>query len=191
MMPEAGVALAPRYTQEGRAMSAVLERLQRGKARLVEEAVGELERAEAPAPDDVEDLLEDVLVLASAAGRMWERERAAERGQVVVSRDDPAGRWRGFAEGVSRLFDRALALARSAARGGAVLRRLAEAEMIGPGLRAWAAKVAAWCDFLDRPLPPLDREQVRRSREAFQRGECEDVAEVIARLETGGPIVKE
>ena len=50
--------------------------------------------------------------------------------------------------------------------------------------------MARW-ELLDRPRPPLDREQIARSLAEFERGECEDVADVLARLERGGPLVRE
>jgi hypothetical protein len=45
--------------------------------------------------------------------------------------------------------------------------------------------------MLGRPRKPLQREWIAEAQVAYQRGEGEPVAEVIARLEQGGSLVKE
>ena len=45
--------------------------------------------------------------------------------------------------------------------------------------------------MLGRPHKPLNRERIAESQAAYQRGEGEPVSDVIARLEQGGPLVKE
>jgi hypothetical protein len=54
-----------------------------------------------------------------------------------------------------------------------------------------AAKVRETLTWMNRPRPPVSEEMLRRSQEALNRGEGEDVGEIIARLQSGGPPVKE
>jgi hypothetical protein len=55
-------------------------------------------------------------------------------------------------------------------------------------LAARAHEALIW---LSRPRPPVSEEMVRRAREAYDRDEGEPVSDVIARLESGGSLVKE
>jgi hypothetical protein len=50
--------------------------------------------------------------------------------------------------------------------------------------------MARW-EMLDRPRKPLNRERIAESQAAYNRGEGEPISDVIARLEQGGPLVKE
>jgi hypothetical protein len=54
-----------------------------------------------------------------------------------------------------------------------------------------AAKVRETLTWMNRPRPPVSEEMLRRSQEASKRGEGEDIGEIIARLQSGGPLVKE
>ena len=54
-----------------------------------------------------------------------------------------------------------------------------------------AAKVRETLTWMNRPRPPVNEEMLRRSQESLNRGEGEDISEIIARLQTGGPLVKE
>ena len=54
-----------------------------------------------------------------------------------------------------------------------------------------AAKVREILTWMNRPRPLVNEEMLRRSQEALSRGEGEDVGEIIARLQSGGPLVKE
>jgi hypothetical protein len=69
-----------------------------------------------------------------------------------------------------------------------------KAAEIGPCLQKaqqLAAKVRETLNWLNRPRPPVDGEMLRRSRESYDRGEGEPVGDVIARLASGGPAIKE
>jgi hypothetical protein len=54
-----------------------------------------------------------------------------------------------------------------------------------------ATTVRKTLDWLNRPLPPVSQEMLRHSQESYDRGGGEPIGEVIARLESGGPLVKE
>jgi hypothetical protein len=55
----------------------------------------------------------------------------------------------------------------------------------------WVVECKARWEMLDWPPMKLDPDQIGRARAAFERGEFESVSDVIARLEQGGPLVKE
>lgn len=46
-------------------------------------------------------------------------------------------------------------------------------------------------EWLNRPAPPVNQEMIRQSRESLDRNEGESIDDVIARLENGGPLVRE
>jgi hypothetical protein len=54
-----------------------------------------------------------------------------------------------------------------------------------------AAKVRETLIWMNRPRPPVSDEMLRRSQESLNCGKGEDVGEIIARLQSGGPLVKE
>jgi hypothetical protein len=45
--------------------------------------------------------------------------------------------------------------------------------------------------MLGRPHKSLQRERIAESQAAYERGQGEPVADVVARLEQGGPLVKD
>jgi hypothetical protein len=54
-----------------------------------------------------------------------------------------------------------------------------------------AVSVRKTLEWLERPRPPVDEEMVRRSRESLARGEGEDIRDIIARVESGGSLIRE
>ena len=65
---------------------------------------------------------------------------------------------------------------------------------VGPRVQAVkqiAAAVRETLDWLNRPRPPVNEEMLRRSRKSLDRGEGEPIGDLIARLNSGGPLVKE
>jgi hypothetical protein len=53
------------------------------------------------------------------------------------------------------------------------------------------AKVWKTLERLNGPTPPVNEEMLRRSQQSIDRGKGERITEIIARVETGGPVVKE
>jgi hypothetical protein len=45
--------------------------------------------------------------------------------------------------------------------------------------------------WFSRPRPPVNQEMIRRSQEALSRGEGEAIGDLIDRVRSGGPLVKE
>ena len=69
--------------------------------------------------------------------------------------------------------------------------RLAHSEEQSKAFPLWVKECKARWEMLGRPRKPLNRERIAESQAAYARGEGEPVSEVIARLEQGGPLVKE
>jgi hypothetical protein len=46
-------------------------------------------------------------------------------------------------------------------------------------------------NWLNRSKPPVNEDMLRRSRESLDRGEGEPISDMIARLNSGGPLVEE
>ena len=69
--------------------------------------------------------------------------------------------------------------------------RLAQFEEQSKAFPLWVKECIARWEMLGRPRRPLNRQRIAESQAAYQRGEGEPVSETIARLEQGGPLVKE
>jgi hypothetical protein len=78
-----------------------------------------------------------------------------------------------------------------AGRTGRDVAGLTELEGTLPEFAAWAERVRAAWPRPSRCRSPLDREQIAQARAALDRGEGEDLADILARLAAGGPLVKE
>ncbi len=69
-----------------------------------------------------------------------------------------------------------------------------EAARLDPGLhtaKQLSAAIRETLDHLKRPRPAVSEEMLQRSREAYDRSEGETISDILARLESGGPLVKE
>ena len=65
-----------------------------------------------------------------------------------------------------------------------------ELTQLVPVYKAWVEEtLERWALLQKRPRPPAPG-AVERTQEAFRRGECEDVAALLARTKDGGPLVK-
>jgi len=53
------------------------------------------------------------------------------------------------------------------------------------------ARVRQTLEWLERPRPPVNEEMVRRSRESLARGEGEDIRDIVARVGSGGSVIRE
>ena len=69
--------------------------------------------------------------------------------------------------------------------------RLAQFEEQSKVFPLWVKECTVRWEMLGRPRKPLKRERITESQAAYERGEGEPVSDVIARLEQGGPLVKE
>ena len=172
----------------------VLERLEADRMRAVADALAGWpgDGAGGHAEADTEFLVALCLPLADELRRYhaWTLRRAQAQpvAGMAAYRALRDGLRRVLAEGL-RLLDGAAAAARQS---GGDVARLADLEAAAPRTRAWADGVlAAWPDP-DAGWPAFDAEGVRQAREGIARGEHgEDLADVLARIQAGGPLVKE
>src|SRR5262245_30496760 len=133
-----------------------------------------------------------VLGLAEKAARVWwtmweaalrvpslDRATEAERLRLVLEETEQTLREAlSQAQEHAQLFERPLA-------------RLDELEARAAEFPLWARECLARWEMLDRPAPPLDPERVARAQSAYERGEHEDLDDVLSRVEAGGPWVEE
>jgi hypothetical protein len=56
------------------------------------------------------------------------------------------------------------------------------------GVHALKAKVAEVHEWASRPPAPVDRRMLAESQAAYERGESEDLADIVARLQAGGEL---
>ncbi len=140
----------------------------------------------------IEAEIATVIALADEAARIWEpawdaavgdpaRDRANEgeilRGVLGDAEQALRGALRGAQEH-AHMFERPLA-------------RLDELEARAAEFPLWARECLARWEMLDRPVPPLDPERVARAQAAYERGEHEEMDDVLSRVQAGGPWLKE
>jgi hypothetical protein len=119
---------------------------------------------------------------------LWKRALAGK----IADRQERGAKLFSLLERGGRLVRRGAAVARAYADlSGQEVARLAQFEEQSKAFPTWVKECAARWEMLGRPQKPLNRERVAESQAAYARGEGEAVAEVIARLEQGGPLVKE
>jgi hypothetical protein len=174
-----------------------LERAQDRELRAVEDAVqaAEWKCAEEPKADPAaraqqlaDEALATMKAMARLCGEYW------GYGIAGAIRDVPAavGRLRRRLNHGAALIARALELAQAfAADAGRPLSSVDDLIAAKPHYQRLIEETMERWDLLQRRPGPLDREMIAASRAAVERGEGEDVADILARLETGGPLVKE
>jgi hypothetical protein len=68
---------------------------------------------------------------------------------------------------------------------------VADVDTYSQAVKDIGASVRKTLEWLQRPRPPVNEEMVRRSRESLARGEGEEIREIIARVESGGSLIRE
>lgn len=175
-----------------------LDQLQENKLRGLEELIDSYQTAAATGRgEDAAAAIADFFVdegigLRQSSLRLWEYNWTLALIGKVPDRHERGAKLRSLLEEGARILGRDAALARVYADvSGREVARLAQFEEQSKAFPVWVEECMAQWELLDRPRKPLDRERLARSQAAYERGECEDVADVIARLEKGGPFVKE
>jgi hypothetical protein len=169
-------------------------RIARSKVRFIEEAAGWVRAGET---DEFQASAAEAIVLDCSAlpelikhvwGLFW---KEAEAGRVQDF--DATGAILDEILGVTEsALQHAIDAARSAGeREGRTVAGLTELEEQATAFADWSARAKAAWPRPSKFRPPLDRERIARAYAALDRGEGEDTAEIIARLEAGGPLVKE
>lgn len=137
-------------------------------------------------------LVDEGIGLRQRAQRLWDLHWTMALAGQIPDRQAHGARLRArLAEHGPPLAEAAEIARAFADLSGREVARLAEFEKQAAAFARWVEECLARWEMLDRPRPPLDRERVAQAREAFARGECEDLADVIARVERGGPLVAE
>jgi len=167
--------------------------LHMGKVRLAEEAVGLVGREEAERAHDLAALVAEALVLVERLRPLWDSARSRLNGLLLLPQQtQQAG------EELRQLFgstlamaDRVLARAATDEAAGRAVADLPRLRQLTEEARAWTTRVLDNWPWPDQPFPPTDQERTDRARERLARGEGEDAGDILARVRSSGPFLKE
>jgi hypothetical protein len=124
--------------------------------------------------------------------RLWEHHWTRALAGKIPDREEHGAKLLSLLERGSRIIRRGAEIARAYAdRSGSEVARLAQFEEQSKAFPLWVKECRARWEMLGRPRKPLDHERLAESQAAYERGEGEPLSDVIARLEQGGPLVKE
>jgi hypothetical protein len=124
--------------------------------------------------------------------RLWNHHWARALAGQIPNRQERGARLLSLLERGGQIIRRSAALARAYADlSGQEVARLASFEEQSQAFALWVKECRARWEMLIRPRKPLNRERIAESQAAYERGQGEPVSDVIARLEQGGPLVKE
>jgi hypothetical protein len=176
----------------------MLDQLQENKLRGLEElmdsyqAGAALGSGEDQAAAIADFFVDEGIGLRQSSLRLWEYNWTMALEGKILDRRQRGIRLRSLLERGARILSRDAAVARALADlSGCEVARLDQFEEQTKAFPLWVEECAARWELLDRPHKPLDRERIARAQAAFERGECESVSEILARLEKGGPLVRE
>ena len=124
--------------------------------------------------------------------RLWDYHWTMALNGKIADRREHGTRLASLLNRTSRLLVRNAASARAYADlSECEVARLTQFEEQSKQFPIWVEERMACWELLDSPRKPYDAEMVARSLAAFERGEGEYVEDIIARLESGGSLVKE
>ncbi len=124
--------------------------------------------------------------------RLWNHHWARALTGKIPDRRETGAKLLSLLERGSRIICRAATIARAYADScGQEIARLTQFEEQSQAFPQWVRECQARWEMLDRPRKPLNRERIAESQSAYECGAGESIADVIARLEQGGPLVKE
>ena len=176
----------------------MLDRLQENKLRGLEELVDAYQAPVAGADENYQAaaiadfFVDEGIGLRQSSLRLWEYNWTMALEGKISDRRERGIKLLALLERGARLLSRDAAAARALADlSGCEVARLDQFEEQAKAFPLWVAERMALWEVLDRPHKPLDREQIARAQAEFERGECEDVSDILARLEKGGPLVRE
>jgi hypothetical protein len=176
----------------------MLDRLQESKLRGLEELIDSCQgvaaggggQDEAAAIADF--MVDEGIGLRQVLMRFWDYYWTAALAGRIPDRQKAGAKIRSFLERGAASLTRAAAVAREGANlSGHEVARLAQFEEQSQGFLLWVQECLARWEMMDRPHKPLDRERVARAQAAFERGECESAADILARLDKGGRVLQE
>jgi hypothetical protein len=177
----------------------VLDQLQEKKLRGIEELLDSYHVAAAAGSggDQEEAAIADFFVdegigLRQSILRLWDYHWTMALVGKIPDRREHGAKLEALLNRASRLLERNAAIARAYADlSGCEVARLAQFEEQCHEFPIWVEERVACWGLLDSPRKPYDHERAAEARAAFKRGDYEDVADILARLEKGGPLVKE
>jgi hypothetical protein len=176
----------------------MLDRLQEDKLHGLEALIDAYQTATtAGAGEDDAAAIADFFVdegigLRQSCARHWEYRWTKALAGKIPDRQHHGTKLLSLLERGGQIIRRGAALARAYADlSGHEVARLAQFEEQSTVFPRWVQECTVRWKMLDRPKRPLNIERVAESQAAYARGEGEPVAGVIARLEQGGPLVKE
>ncbi len=124
--------------------------------------------------------------------RLWDHHWTRALAGKIPDQRERGAKLLSLLERGGHIIRRGAALARAYADlSGHEVARLAQFEEQSKAFPLWVNSCKARWEMLGRPRKPLNRERIAESQAAYERGEGEPVSDVIARLEQGGPLVKE
>jgi len=176
----------------------MLDRLQEDKLQPLEALVDSYEIAtttgggkdEAAAIADF--FVDEGIGVRQSSLRLWDHHWTRALAGKIPDRSEHGAKLFALLERGDRIIRRGAEIARSYADlSGHEVARLAQFEEQGKAFALWVKECRARWEMLGRPRRPIDRERIAESKAAYGRGEGEQVAEIVGRLEQGGPLVKE
>jgi hypothetical protein len=176
----------------------MLDQLQENKLRGLEELMDSYQAASAKGGgEDQTAAIADFFVdegigLRQSFLRLWEYNWTMALEGKIPDRQARGMKLRSLLERGARVLSRDAAVARALADlSGRDIARLAQFEEQAKAFPIWVAERVARWELLDRPRKPLDHQRIAQAQAEFERGECESVCDILARLEKGGPLVRE
>jgi hypothetical protein len=173
----------------------IVDRLEENKLRGLEEFVDS--EPGAAESDDRAAALADILVdegigVRQGLRRLWDYHWIMAVAGEIKDRQEHRQNLRALLERGGQALARVAAKARGYAdQSGREVARLSQLEEQAAAFPIWILECMARLELLDQPPKPLDREMIARAQEAFRSGACEDVGDILARVRSGGPLVKE
>jgi hypothetical protein len=176
----------------------MLERLQEDKLQRLEALINSYETATATGSGNDEAaavadfFVDEGIGVRQSSLRLWDHYWTRALAGKIQDRGERGAKLFSLLERGGHIIRRGAALARTYADlSGHEVARLAQFEEQSKAFLVWVKECQARWQMLDRPQKPLNRERIAESQAAYERGEGEPVSEVVARLEQGGPLVKE
>lgn len=176
----------------------ILDRLQEDKLQGLETLIESYETAtttnggedEAAAVADF--FVDEGIGVRQSSLRLWDHYWMRALAGKIPDRRERGAKLLSLLERGGRILCRGAALARAYANlSGHEVARLAQFEEQSKAFPIWVKECRVRWEMLDRPHKPLQRERIAESQAAYERGEGESVADIVARLEQGGPLAKE
>lgn len=172
-----------------------LDRLQEDKLQGLEQLIGDYQAAagENGAADEAAAIadffVDEGIGLRQSSLRLWDYHWNLALAGKIADRNEHGAKLRSLLERTGQLLARYAGAARAHADlSGQQVARLAQLEEQSSSFAMWLQECMARWQLLDRPRKPVDRERGAAAQGAFARGKCEPVAEIMARLQSDGPI---